>query len=166
MLDNETRTNPSDIVVNSADIEIEPQTGQSDGKHPASNPENRAPNGQQFVTEEERLQVGLDPETGRFLPGNTVSRMGGRPKGSRNKLGEEFIADLYEHWQKHGISVLDAAARDKPADYLKVIASILPRDIKVSLETMSDGELSRKIDQLTQSLGIRLQPTKVTDIEG
>ena len=35
-------------------------------------------------------------EKGRFVPGNNGGA--GRPKGSRNLLGEAFIADLYEHW--------------------------------------------------------------------
>ena len=33
---------------------------------------------------------------GRFLTGNSG---GGRPKGSRNKLGEKFIEDAYEEWK-------------------------------------------------------------------
>ena len=82
----------------------------------------------------------------------------GRPKGSRNRLGEEFIQDLYQHWKENGIEVLHRAAKEKPADYLKVVASILPKDIKVSLETMSDKELSASIDQITESLGLKLIP--------
>ena len=80
----------------------------------------------------------------------------GRQQGSRNKLGEQFIADLYADWQQHGMAALAAAREQKPADYLKVVASILPKDIKVTLETMSDDELATKIDQLTSSLGIKL----------
>jgi len=82
----------------------------------------------------------------------------GRPRGSRNKLGEAFVADLYDDWREHGREVLEAARQQKPADYLKVVASILPRDIKVSLETMSDKELSASINQLSESLGLTLVP--------
>jgi hypothetical protein len=32
-------------------------------------------------------------EKGRFVPGNSGN--GGRPKGSRNRLGEAFVAGLY-----------------------------------------------------------------------
>ena len=82
----------------------------------------------------------------------------GRPKGSRNRLAEQFVADVYQDWQEHGLSALRDARASKPADYLKVIASILPRDIKISLETMTDKELSTRIDQLTESLGLKLVP--------
>ena len=109
----------------------------------------------------------LRAPTGQFVKGTVGPNPNGRPKGSRNKLGEAFVADLYEHWKANGVSVLARAAAEKPADYLKVVASILPRDIKVSLETMSDGELQKQIDRLTQSLGLRLLPAAgvVTDLE-
>ena len=94
--------------------------------------------------------------TGQFLKGYRGGP--GRQQGSRNKLGEQFIADLYADWQQHGMAALAVARKEKPADYLKVVASILPKDIKVSLETMSDGELGRRIDQLTNSLGIEIIP--------
>ena len=37
----------------------------------------------------------------RFRPGNS-----GRPKGSRNKLGEDFIAALAEDFAKHGMKAI------------------------------------------------------------
>ena len=89
----------------------------------------------------------------------------GRSKGSRNQLAERFIADLYQDWQEHGLEALAAARETKPADYLKVIVMVLPRDIKVTLETMTDEELSTRIDRLTTSLGIRLVPRAPKTIE-
>ncbi len=89
----------------------------------------------------------------------------GRSKGSRNQLAERFIADLYQDWQENGLEALAAARESKPADYLKVVASVLPKDIKISLETMTDGELAKRIDQLTSSLGIELVPRAPKTIE-
>ena len=132
----------------------------------------------QSLTVEEKEALGIDPQTGgpsasverfpsgQIKPGSTSLNPAGRPKGSRNKLGEAFVSDLYRDWQEHGLQVLEDARKAKPADYLKVVASILPKDIKVSLETMSDGELNRKIDQLANSLGLRLSPSpKTIDID-
>ena len=42
---------------------------------------------------------------------------------------------------------------------------MLPKDIKVTLETMSDEELAKKIDQLTSSLNIKLVPLAPKTIE-
>lgn len=41
-----------------------------------------------------------DPETGRFLTGNGG---GGRPKGSRNKLGEQFLEALAQDFAEYAV---------------------------------------------------------------
>jgi len=72
-----------------------------------------------------------DPKTGRFLPGN--SGFTGRPKGARNKLGEDFIQSMYEDFTEHGKVAIQTVREDRPQDYIKVIASLLPKDINLSL---------------------------------
>ncbi|WP_426418461.1 hypothetical protein [Bradyrhizobium genosp. A] len=72
-----------------------------------------------------------DTKNGRFLPGN--SGFGGRPKGSRNRLGESFIADLRDAWEIHGADVIARVARDDPAALLKVIASLMPKDVNLNV---------------------------------
>jgi hypothetical protein len=75
----------------------------------------------------------------------------GRPKGSRNKLGEAFVADLYADWIEHGIEAVQKVRQDRPHDYLKVIASILPKDLHVKVsefDEMSDADLVARIRQL------------------
>lgn len=84
------------------------------------------------------------PEGRRFQPGNP-----GRPKGSRNKLGEDFIRALHEDFQEHGVVAIQAVRADKPDAYLKVIASLLPRELKVTTETeLTDDQLIERIQQL------------------
>jgi hypothetical protein len=57
------------------------------------------------------------PETcNRFQPGNPA-----RPKGSRNNLGEDFIAALTEDFAKHGKSAIETVRQDRPAAYLKLM---------------------------------------------
>ena len=90
---------------------------------------------------------------GRFISGNSG---GGRPKGSRNKLGEAFIDNLYQDWQANGAETIARVREERPQDYLKVVASILPRDmnLKVSpLENMTDAELNAAIIRLGRDLG-------------
>jgi len=47
----------------------------------------------------EKLMSEKDPKPGRFLTGNSG---GGRPKGSRNKLGEQFLEALVQDFTEHG----------------------------------------------------------------
>lgn len=68
----------------------------------------------------------------------------GRPKGSRNKLGEAFIEAMHDDFQLHGKTVIETVRVEKPDQYLKVIASILPKELHVkdaTLDDMSDNEL-------------------------
>lgn len=64
-----------------------------------------------------------------FKEGNNL---GGRPKGSRNKLGEAFISDLYADWSKHGAATLARVREEDPSTYVKVCSSIVPKDINLN----------------------------------
>lgn len=94
-----------------------------------------------------------DPETGVFLKGKKGGP--GRPKGSRNKLGEAFLADMLEDWSENGPSVIAEVRREKPDQYLKVVASILPKDINLNVndaESMTDDELIARIRELDAAI--------------
>jgi hypothetical protein len=91
----------------------------------------------------------IPPQLKPFQPGNKFGK--GRPKGSRNKLGEEFLAKLHADFEQHGESVIKEVRETKPADYLKVVASILPKELNVTtnaVEEMSDDELAAGIAAL------------------
>ncbi len=79
----------------------------------------------------------------------------GRPKGSRNKLGEDFISALHDDFAEHGVTAIQNVRETKPAEYIKVIAGILPKELKVTkdaVEELSDDELARGIAALKQIL--------------
>lgn len=73
-------------------------------------------------------------EKGRFVAGNSGS--GGRPRGARAKLGEAFLQAMQEDFAKHGVVAVEAVRVEKPDQYLKVIASILPKEIEMGDQTM------------------------------
>ena len=85
-----------------------------------------------------------------FQPGNNANPKG-HPKGSRNKISEEFIAALCEDFEQHGVDVIEAVRTERPADYLKVIASIVPKEVNVSassLDDLSDEDLCDAIESV------------------
>ena len=51
----------------------------------------------------------------------------GRPQGARSKLGEAFLDDLLADWRVSGKQAIAKTRADKPDQYLKVVASILPK---------------------------------------
>lgn len=91
------------------------------------------------------------PVEHQFKPGNP-----GRPKGARNKLGEAFIQALQEDFEAHGIVAVQTVRAEKPDQYLKVIASLMPKEHRVSFEDefneMTDDEIAGRIRQLAASL--------------
>jgi hypothetical protein len=83
-----------------------------------------------------------------FQPGNNANPKG-RHKGSRNKISEEFIAALCEDFEQRGVSAIEAVRIERPADYLKIIASTVPKELNVSassLDDLSDEDLCDALD--------------------
>ena len=101
--------------------------------------------------------------TARKLPGRPFERgakwagnAAGRPKGSKHKLSEEFIAALCEDFEQHGVETIRRVREERPHEYLKVVAGILPKELNVrtdALEELSDDELAAAISVLQSLIG-------------
>ena len=81
---------------------------------------------------------------------------GGRTRGSRNKYAEDFLDDMHDAWKVYGRPVLMTAALTDPVSFLRVAASLIPRDIEISVthtsaERLSDDELVRLIEERISS---------------
>jgi len=90
----------------------------------------------------------------RFKPGQS-GNPAGRPKSSRNKLGEAFIEALHDDFAENGAAAIKAAREESPLGYVKVCASILPRDLNVNinpLEELTDEQLIERIRQLEDAV--------------
>ena len=101
-------------------------------------------------TEPKQKPSGLIP----FQPGQS-GNPAGRPKGSRNKLGEAFIAAMYEDFTEHGATVIETVRTEKPDQYLKVVASILPQQLNVRVsefDELTDDQIDQRINALARAL--------------
>lgn len=52
----------------------------------------------------------------------------GRPKGSRNKLTQKFLADVEKDWKKYGKDVLESVRTLNPGVYFKIVSSLIIKD--------------------------------------
>jgi hypothetical protein len=104
------------------------------------------------------------PVEHQFKPGNP-----GRPKGARNKLGEQFLEDLYADWQANGVETLQRVREEKPDQYLKVVASILPKDLNVNInqtDDLTDEQLVQRIRSLDAAIRPFLDAQGASDANG
>ena len=63
-----------------------------------------------------------------FKPGKSGNPHG-RPVGSKNKLSEDFLQALTENFAKHGQQAIARVLEDEPAQYLKIIAGLMPKEL-------------------------------------
>src|SRR5262249_34322872 len=57
----------------------------------------------------------------------------GRPRGSRSKLSESFLADFHTVWEEEGLEAIRRCARNDPSTFVRVAASLLPHDINLNV---------------------------------
>lgn len=50
------------------------------------------------------------------------------------RLGDAFHAVVFEAWQANGPAIIESVRREHPAAYLKLIASVLPRQSAIPAE--------------------------------
>lgn len=103
-------------------------------------------------------QIPPQIEANKFQPGQS-GNPAGRPKGSRNKLGEAFLTDMHADWEAHGTDVIARVREEKPDQYLKVVASILPQQLNVRVsdfDEMTDDQIDQRITALANALRLEI----------
>jgi uncharacterized protein YjiS (DUF1127 family) len=66
----------------------------------------------------------------------------GRPKGSRHKLTEAFWRDFAEAWAQNGLSALQKVATEDVSTFVRVAASLMPKESEVTLRRLAANQLS------------------------
>lgn len=76
--------------------------------------------------------------------------------GAKQKLATQFVKDLHAHWLENGPAAIRVAYHEDPIAYLKIVASVIPRDLIISdggaVEQLDDTELEALITRARQQL--------------
>jgi hypothetical protein len=73
-------------------------------------------------------------EDGYFKPGQSGNPRG-RPKGSRHKLSEAFLAELVADFEGGGRAAIERCRLERPDVYVRLVASLLPKQQSLTDET-------------------------------
>lgn len=109
------------------------------------------------MTEKRQVLIG---HSTRFKKGEPRPFGAGKAAGSRDRLSRAFLGHLADSFEKHGKSVLETLRKDDPATYIRVVASLQPKEIAVTapLSAMDDGKLEEALAALTQALQAKMPP--------
>jgi hypothetical protein len=81
----------------------------------------------------------------------------GRPLGSRNKLAEAFVADMYQAWEIDGSKAIQEMIKRKPWEFVKIAAGLMPQKLEITnkFTSLPDAELRDSLARALTELGAR-----------
>jgi hypothetical protein len=101
---------------------------------------------------------------------------GGRPRGSKNRLARRVLEDLLAIWDEpisegksttRGQAALRIMSRERPNEFAKLYAGILPRELTIETVAaeLGDDELGEMIEMLRErvALAVREEPMKLIE---
>lgn len=89
---------------------------------------------------------------GQFVAGHIG--LGGRPRGSRNKLSERFLAALTSDFEEHGLDAIREMRVTSPSNYCRLVGMLVQReapDVPDEYEDMSPAQLRAMIIEALSS---------------
>lgn len=69
---------------------------------------------------------------------------------------ETFLSELQASWARHGAATIDKVRNDRPHDYLRLVASSLPKQMDEkadAIDAMSDDEIAEELRRVLDRLG-------------
>ncbi|WP_245477529.1 MULTISPECIES: hypothetical protein [unclassified Mesorhizobium] len=99
-----------------------------------------------------------------FEPPDVTERPSGRPRRAKKTLADGFLEAIRADFRAHGAGVIAEVRTEKPDQYLKIVLSVLPKDLPRdllvninSLDALSDDEIRQRIRGLEAVLRPFLQ---------
>ena len=90
-----------------------------------------------------------------FKPGES-GNPAGRPQGSGNRLSEDFPRVFAQDFEQHRTPVIEKVREERPQDYLRVAASLLPKQMEIEtnrsrpVRELTDAELNEEIARIKE----------------
>ena len=96
-----------------------------------------------------------------FRQGISGNRHGNRHR-TRHLLNQEFMQALLLNFRHQGKKAIEKVARNQPAAYLKILALLVPREMKfehtAGVKAMTDEQIERSIELIKEMLAQQMGP--------
>ena len=97
-------------------------------------------------------QKALRNGKGQFLQG-VSGNAAGRPKGSRNRVGEAFLEVLADDFEAHGREAVEQCRLTNPTAYIRIVASLLPEKLETTALVVEQPDMTQeKFDAMARDL--------------
>lgn len=90
--------------------------------------------------------ITVSKQRGRPFAAGVSGNPDGRPKGSRNKLTETFLDTVAKDFAENGAEAIARVWLEEPVMYLKLVRSLVPRDLIAMREQAPDVDYSELTD--------------------
>lgn len=103
-------------------------------------------------TEQTNLKNDIGRDVATQIKKGEVRNPKGRPPGSRNKLSEKYVQAMCADFELYGEDSIVRVREDHPETYLKLVASLIPKDFNMNispLDGMSGGQLANTLAQVS-----------------
>jgi histidinol dehydrogenase len=101
-----------------------------------------------------------------FKQGVSGNLLGNRHR-TRHLLNQEFMQALLLNFRHQGKKAIEKVARTQPAAYLKILALLVPRELKVEqsqgVKAMSDEQIEQAIEAIQTMLAAQAEKTKIIE---
>jgi hypothetical protein len=95
-------------------------------------------------SDDEQTNLPARTERGTWVKGAPSPWPAGRGKNTPNKFSKKFLVSLAASWEQHGDAVLAEVRERDAVQYLRICASLIPRQIAITTETRPITELSEQ----------------------
>ncbi|OHV77986.1 hypothetical protein [Ensifer sp. LCM 4579] len=103
------------------------------------------------------------PDCAADLPDAAPAKAAAKRASGRGRLGGAFADAVQADFEAYGAAVVARIREEKPESYLKLVASILPKDLGAAasgMEELSDEQLIERIRVLDMAVRPLLDPKK------
>jgi len=77
-------------------------------------------------------------------------KTGGRRKGSRDRIATALLEIIAKDFEEFGAEAVVIARKERPVEYLRVVASLLPKEFEITTNNvaheLSDDEINALIE--------------------